>query len=55
MTLDRFTLAIFLAGLLAGVGITIAVRSGIDGVRLFRYQLRQRRRPPGEPRPFQGH
>ncbi len=52
MTLDRYTLAIFTAGVLAGVSFVITGYTAAQGLRLLRYQLRQRRRPAGEPKPL---
>jgi len=56
MTLDRYTLGIFAAGLLAGAAITILaslapdLRMVLDDYRRF---VRSRRRPPPEPRPLE--
>ncbi len=52
MALDRYTLAIFGAGVLAGLAMAITAYTVTQGLRLLRFQLRRRRRPAGEPKPL---
>jgi len=45
VTLDTYTLWLFLAGMLAGVGLDFAIRAAIDQAWITRYLAAKRRRP----------
>jgi len=49
MTLDTFTNWIFFVGVLTGIALAFVARGVVDQVWIIRY-LRNRRRPPAEPR-----